>query len=107
LHLGIISSWRQRIDTLDYLNESAADQLRFVQMIVMGKNRQLLENRNGLPCRPMSFPSGGDEMDWSPGPWLSSWEGNLPPVSQPRYFNNENDGQQMWLLTGSYSLQDG
>ena len=60
-----------------------------------------------MPCLPVPAPSSGDEMDWSPGPWLVSWDVNLPPVSQPRYFLNDEKRRKMWLITGIDPLQDG
>lgn len=47
-----------------------------------------------LPFRPLT--SSIPEVDWNPGPGLSSWEANLPP-SSPRYFT---EGLPKWLLTG-------
>lgn len=40
-----------------------------------------------------------NELDWKPGPWLSSWESLLPPA-QPRYFNISSLNGTMWLLIG-------
>lgn len=108
LRLGLFSDRSQRIDTLDRLEQSAADLLRFVLKIDMRRDRQRQEQWAALPCRPVSASSGGNEIDWSGGPWLCSWEENLPLVSQPRYFYIDNYGRKMWLLTGSSDpLQDG
>lgn len=45
------------------------------------------------------------ELDWEPGPWLSSWETSLPP-DQPRYFNLDGFDGSTWLLTGEKSPED-
>jgi hypothetical protein len=105
--LGIFSNNRLRINSLDRLEEAAADQHRFDLKIHMGQYRQRQEQWASLPCRPVSAPSGVDGMDWSPGPWLVSWEVNLPPVSQPRYFFNDKEDRKTWLITGIDPLQDG
>jgi hypothetical protein len=99
MSLGLLYSGR--IDSLDRLEEAAADRHRFDLKEHIGNVRQRQEQWAALPCRPVSVPSSGDEMDWVPGPWLGSWGKNLPPVSQPRYFH-DND-REMWLLTGSVS----
>lgn len=102
LYLRFPSNSNPHIDTLDRLDEAASYQHSFaLKMDLGGRYRQRKDEWAALPCRPMSAPSGGDEMDWSPGPWLSSWEANLPLVSHPRYFHTDNYDRKMWLVTGS------
>ncbi len=50
-------------------------------------------------------PTVTGELDWEPGPWLSSWETSLPP-DQPRYFNLDGFDGSTWLLTGEKSPED-
>jgi hypothetical protein len=107
--LGSFSDRSRRIDTLDRLDEAAAERHHFDAKTHMGKDRQRQEQWAALPYRPPSAPAGGEDMDWSPGEWLGSWERDLPPVSQPRYFHKDNLDRKVWLLTGSGSdtLDDG
>ena len=46
-----------------------------------------------------------DELDWKPGPWLSSWESSLPP-DQPRYFSPDGFDGRTWLLIGEKAPED-
>lgn len=105
--LGFFSGGSRRIDTLDRLDEAASERHRFDAKMHMGKHRQRQEQWAALPCRPSWAPAGGQEMDWSSGPWLRSWEEALPPVSQPRYFHDDNRHRKMWLLTGSPAVENG
>ncbi|MFQ2319561.1 hypothetical protein ACK32N_20570 [Aeromonas caviae] len=50
---------------------------------------------------PIAMP----ELEWVPGPWLSSWESSLPP-DQPRYFNLDGFDGCTWLLTGEKAPED-
>lgn len=50
-------------------------------------------------------PTLTGELDWEPGPWLSSWETSLPP-DQPRYFNLDGFNGRTWLLTGEKAPED-
>jgi hypothetical protein len=57
-----------------------------------------------LPTRKPP-PKAPGELDWKPGPWLSSWETSLPP-NRPRYFmRHDNDGC-IWLKTGDMASDD-
>ena len=57
-----------------------------------------------LPAQ-VPVPTVTGELDWEPGPWLSSWETSLPP-DQPRYFNLDGFDGSSWLLTGEKSPED-
>lgn len=46
-----------------------------------------------------------DGLDWTPGPWLSSWEAPLPP-DQPRHFKLGTGDFNTWLLTGEKAPVD-
>jgi len=106
LSLGWLSRHRP-INSLDRLEEEAPDHHQFRLRIIRGNYRERHEQWAALPCRPVSAPSGGNGMDWSPGPWLASWEVNLPPITQPRYYYNDKKDREMWLITGIDPLQDG
>jgi hypothetical protein len=93
------------ISSLRHLEDRAADQHRFDQRIYAQKFGRQQEQWAAIPCRAGSAPTGVGEMDWSPGPWLTSWEVNLPPVSQPRFFHKASD-RQMWLIAGIDPAQD-
>lgn len=54
---------------------------------------------------PVPTPTVTGELDWEPGPWLSSWETSLPP-DQPRYFNHDGFDGNTWLLTGVKAPED-
>jgi len=45
------------------------------------------------------IPEISEELDWEPGPWLSSWEPSLPP-NQPRYFRVDGFDGSICLATG-------
>lgn len=107
--LRLFSNSSRRIDTLHSLEEAASYMLHLDLEIYKNiKYQQHHEQWTALPCRPVAATAGGDELDWTPGTWLVSWEENLPPVSQPRYFHNDDQDGKMWLLTGSGgTLQDG
>lgn len=57
-----------------------------------------------LPTQ-VPVPTVTGELDWEPGPWLSSWETSLPP-DQPRYLNLDGFDGSSWLLTGEKSPED-
>ena len=57
-----------------------------------------------LPMREVK-PVLLDGLDWTPGPWLSSWESSLPP-NPPRYFNLDRSGGRVWLITGEQAPED-
>jgi hypothetical protein len=99
--IGSYSKGSRRINSLDRLEAVTADHHRFVLRMYTEKYRQRQEQWAALPCRAGSEPVGMDEMDWSPGPWLVSWEVNLPPVSQPRFFHDDKQDHKMWLITGT------
>lgn len=44
-------------------------------------------------------PTCPTELDWEPGPWLSSWQSSLPP-DVPRYFYLAGMSGEHWLRTG-------
>lgn len=109
MSLGLISNNTERIDNLDALNEAAADRHKFVMEIrgsIVKKHREHQEQWDALQVRAVAPLSGADTMDWSPGPWLFSWEQNLPPNSQPRFFSMDSDGRKMWLFVGHEPEQD-
>lgn len=65
-------------------------------MILHPPTRSRTESLLALPDRSFDFnPPGG--MDWTPGDWLSGWEGNVPP-SGPRYFRDAKDS--VWFFDG-------
>ena len=45
------------------------------------------------------------ELDWEPGPWLSSWESSLPP-DRPRYFTLDGFNDSTWLMSGEKAPED-
>lgn len=51
-----------------------------------------------LPYRSLPSATGREGVDWSSGPWLNSWETNLPPTSLPRYFHKSDYDNTVWLL---------
>lgn len=98
----------RQINTLGRLDEEAAARHHSDLKIPAGEDLQHQERWAALPCRPAAAQAGADEMDWSPGQWLASWEENLPLVSQSRYFHYADDDQTMWPLIGSggHSFED-
>lgn len=50
-------------------------------------------------------PTAESDLDWKPGPWLSSWETSLPP-DQPRYLNHDGFDGCTWLLTGKKAPEE-
>lgn len=67
---------------------------------VGGKIQQWLALPVQLPA-----PTVTGELDWEPGPWLSSWETSLPP-DQPRYFTPHVVDGSTWLMTGEKAPED-
>ncbi|WP_266064308.1 hypothetical protein [Brucella intermedia] len=57
-----------------------------------------------LPIRQPQF-APLEDVDWDPGPWLSSWETSLPP-DQPRYFHHDGMSGRTWLLLGEEPSSD-
>ncbi len=57
-----------------------------------------------LPVRDTVLTASG-ELDWKPGPWLTTWEAALPPA-QPRYFHRDERNGETWLLIGEEAEGD-
>jgi hypothetical protein len=99
--LGTFASNGRPINTLESLDEAASARHRRDLQINTGKDMQRQDQWGALPVRPAA-PVGGRELaDWTPGPWLHSWETSLPPVSLPRYLHLGPQDQKAWLLVGS------
>jgi hypothetical protein len=68
-----------------------------------------VERWSRLPVQEMGVKLP-ENMDWLPGPWLSSWDANLPATS-PRYYYNDSMDKTKWLILGhdddGKSLLDG
>ena len=67
---------------------------------VKDKIRQWL----ALPAQ-IPAPTVTNGLDWTPGPWLSSWEASLPPA-QPRYFSHDGCNGRTCLVTGEMAPED-
>ena len=68
--------------------------------------RERIKSWLSLPMRPVEL-GASKVMDWTAGPWLSSWENALPPERE-RFF--QTSGNQVILRTGNerdYFGEDG
>lgn len=90
---------RQRIDSFASLRLAAQKQhvfrLNSGRYSTKDVSRRV-ERWLALPTREVDtfLP---EDLDWSPGGWLSSWEANLPP-SGPRHFDTDSSNGNIWLL---------
>jgi len=66
----------------------------FVLSRLVGEERAKVDRWLNIPFNAVtaSIP----DVNWTPGPWLSAWEANLPP-SSPRFFTSDTP---KWLILG-------
>ncbi|MGE4553938.1 MAG: hypothetical protein AB7D57_12565, partial [Desulfovibrionaceae bacterium] len=67
------------------------------------KQEEKIQQWLSIPVqKPITIAPG--ELDWEPGPWLSSWESSVPPTTS-HHFNFDGFGKRTWLLTGEDVLE--
>lgn len=93
---------KEKITNIDQLKRCSASQRRFrheVHLYRIGSDKSriaAIEAHFGMPNR--SFQGElSPELDWKTGPWLTSWENNLPPCTQRHLAESRN---ATWLFTG-------